>query len=426
MERKSYKIYIVGAGVSGLTAAINLERNGYRPIILEATDRVGGRVKTDLVDGYQLDHGFQVLLDAYPKAQEYLDFKALDLQSFLPGAIIYKDGKTQTIGDPLRNISLLWPTLTSPVGTIKDKLKVLKLNTDLKKKSIESIFESEEVTTLQYLKSKGFSESIITNFFKPFFAGIFLEPELKTSSRMFEFVYKMFGEGHATLPKAGIGELSNQLKSKLEHTEIRYNTKVKQVKDNAIILENDEIIDTQFCIVATPADHLISNLNGQTIKWKSCYNLYFELDSRSIRQPLIGLIANEESLINNIFYHHSLDTKHRGDHELLSVTIVKDHDFNKSQLVEQVTNELKTYCNIDARRFIKQYQIKQALPDLKRLNYSLSPTETQLKSTIFLAGDHLLNGSLNAAMMSGERAAQGVIMSLEDGLVVEELTSEYL
>ncbi|NNL82113.1 MAG: NAD(P)-binding protein, partial [Winogradskyella sp.] len=120
MERKSYKIYIVGAGVSGLTAAINLERNGYRPIILEATDRVGGRVKTDLVDGYQLDHGFQVLLDAYPKAQEYLDFKALDLQSFLPGAIIYKDGKTQTIGDPLRNISLLWPTLTSPVGTIKD------------------------------------------------------------------------------------------------------------------------------------------------------------------------------------------------------------------------------------------------------------------------------------------------------------------
>ena len=93
MKNSNYKIHIVGAGVSGLIAATVLEKNGYAPVIIEATDRVGGRVKTDIVNGYQLDHGFQVLLTAYPAAQKYLDFESLELQKFLPGAMIFKNGK---------------------------------------------------------------------------------------------------------------------------------------------------------------------------------------------------------------------------------------------------------------------------------------------------------------------------------------------
>ncbi|MFC2149046.1 NAD(P)-binding protein, partial [Bacteroidota bacterium] len=80
MNKQDYKIHIIGAGVSGLTAARVLEDNGYSPVIIEATDRVGGRVKTDIIDGYQLDHGFQVLLTAYPAAQKYLNLDALELQ----------------------------------------------------------------------------------------------------------------------------------------------------------------------------------------------------------------------------------------------------------------------------------------------------------------------------------------------------------
>ena len=89
MNKKDLKIHIIGAGVSGLIAAKVLENHGYNPIIIEATDRVGGRVKTDLIDGYQLDHGFQVLLTAYPAAQKYLNYEALELQKFLPGASIF-------------------------------------------------------------------------------------------------------------------------------------------------------------------------------------------------------------------------------------------------------------------------------------------------------------------------------------------------
>ena len=89
MKKSDYKIHIIGAGISGLIAAKVLEEHGYHPTILEATKTIGGRVKSDIVEGYTLDHGFQVLLTSYPAAKKYLDFKALDLQKLLPGATIF-------------------------------------------------------------------------------------------------------------------------------------------------------------------------------------------------------------------------------------------------------------------------------------------------------------------------------------------------
>ena len=424
MEKSAYKIHIIGAGVSGLIAAQILENYGYHPTIIEASSAVGGRVKSDVVKGYSLDRGFQVLLTSYPAAKKYLDYDGLALQKLLPGATIFKNGKAQTIGDPLRKLSLLFPTLLSSIGSLADKVNILKLNARLKKKKIPAIFKTEEKTTLQYLKDFGFSNEIITDFFKPFFSGIFLEPNLETSSRMFEFVYKMFGEGLAVIPKNGIQAIPNQLKNKLRQTEIRLNTAVKQVKNNLIILEDGEEIKSDFTIVATEASALISNLKNQETQWKSCDTLYFECEKRAINKPLIGLISDENALINNIFYPTSVATNALGDKEILSVTIVKKHHFNEAELIAKTTAELKTFCGISDLRFLKRYQIKKALPQLSNIQYELSSTETQLNSSLFLAGDQLLNASLNAAMIAGERAAMGVIKTLEDGLIVDELSSE--
>ena len=424
MEKSAYKIHIIGAGVSGLIAAQILENYGYHPTIIEASSAVGGRVKSDVVKGYSLDRGFQVLLTSYPAAKKYLDYDGLALQKLLPGATIFKNGKAQTIGDPLRKLSLLFPTLLSSIGSLADKVNILKLNARLKKKKIPAIFKTEEKTTLQYLKDFGFSNEIITDFFKPFFSGIFLEPNLETSSRMFEFVYKMFGEGLAVIPKNGIQAIPNQLKNKLRQTEIRLNTAVKQVKNNLIILEDGEEIKSDFTIVATEASALISNLKNQETQWKSCDTLYFECEKRAINKPLIGLISDENALINNIFYPTSVATNALGNKEILSVTIVKKHHFNEAELIAKTTAELKTFCGISDLRFLKRYQIKKALPQLSNIQYELSSTETQLNSSLFLAGDQLLNASLNAAMIAGERAAMGVIKTLEDGLIVDELSSE--
>jgi len=102
MNKKDKKIHIVGAGVSGLIAAQVLEEQGYHPIVFEKSDRVGGRMKTDFIDGIPLDYGFQVLLDQYPMAKKYLDFDKLDLHYFWSGATLY-NGKKEYFGDPIRS-----------------------------------------------------------------------------------------------------------------------------------------------------------------------------------------------------------------------------------------------------------------------------------------------------------------------------------
>jgi len=409
MKQKSPSIHIIGGGISGLIAARVLEEHGLSATIIEATDRLGGRVKTDVVDGYSLDHGFQVLLTAYPAAKKYLDFDALALQEFLPGSAIFKNGKQKIIGDPLRNLSLLLPTLVSGIGTVNDKLKILALNRRLKKKSIQNIFAEKEQTTISYLENIGFSEAIITDFFIPFFSGIFLENKLETSSRMFEFVYKMFGEGNAALPKDGIQAIPKQLFEKLKSTTIIFNTKVKSVENGNIKLESGETLKSNFTIIATQASGLVSNLKNQATLWKSCDTLYFEVAKREIRKPLIGLIAAPNALINNIFYHTSLQTSATALKELLSVTVIDRQNLTNKQLVAKVQKELKELCNIDSCTFIKQYNIPMALPKLQDIQYEMLPSETRLTETIFLAGDTQLNGSLNAAMIAGERAALEVI-----------------
>ena len=416
MIEKEYNIHIIGAGISGLIAAQVLENYGYAPTVIEATDRVGGRVKTDRVNGYQLDHGFQVLLSAYPAAQKYLDYEALDLQPFLPGASIFKSSKQKIIGDPLRNLSLLFPTLFSGIGTFSDKFKILKLNQKLKKKTLQAIFSETEQSTLGYLEKLGFSNGIITDFFKPFFSGIFLETQLETSSRMFEFVYKMFGEGQATLPKAGIEAIPKQLLTNLKTTSFRYNTKVESLKDGEITLKDGTKLKSHYTIVATEASGLISNLKQQSTAWKSCVTLYFETNSRVIDQKLIGLIPKSGAFINNVFYNTSLETDTDPQNELLSVTVIDTQGLSNASLIEAVKTELNECCGITATNFIKLYNIPKALPKLRDLKYEMTPSETRLTDSLFLAGDTQLNASLNAAMISGERAALGVIASINTAI----------
>jgi protoporphyrinogen oxidase len=398
------KITIIGAGISGLITAIELEKLGFNQTIIEASDRVGGRVKTDVVDGLQLDHGFQVLLEAYPQAKKYLNYKTLELQKLIPGAVIYKNGKSTLIGDPLRDFSLLLPTLVADVGSIKDKLSIFKLNLAMKNKSLVAIFDSEQVSTVQYLKAKGFSDRIIQNFFKPFFSGIFLETDLRTSSAMFEFTYKMFGEGLAVIPKEGIQAIPNQLKSQLTKTVFKFNTKVKTVEEGRIVLEDDSVITSDIIIIAADASKILGL--AKPIAWKACDNLYFEVEQNILKKPIIGLVADPEALINNIFYTTSITNNNTSKAQVLSVTIVKNHNLDEADLINQVETELKSNCGIITKRFIKRYTIKKALPDLEHVDYSGNDAKFKFSDSIYLAGDTQLNGSLNAAMTSGETVAK--------------------
>ena len=405
--KENKTIYIIGGGVSGLIAAYELEQAGYFPKIIEQTAEVGGRVKTLKEKGFALDLGFQVLLSSYPMVNKYLDVDALHLNKLEPGALIYANGKAISIGDPLRNWKMLIPTVFADIGSFSDKFKILKLNYKLKKKSIQDIFDSPETSTLQYLVQLGFSSKIIDRFFKPFFAGIFLEPSLKTSSRMFEFVYKMFGDGYATIPKLGIGAISNQLKNKLQQTEFLFNSEVKEITNDFIVMCNGEKFTHEGLILANNAPSIISSAKNQDKKWKSCMCIYFEVDQTNIPDHTIALIADEDNYANNLFAFEDLPT----GKTILSVTSL-ELGKSEQEIIDKIIKEVKTYTGATIVNYIHHYNIKQALPDIQNLKTTMQPNETQLSEKIFLAGDTLLNGSLNAAMASGQLAAKALINQL--------------
>ena len=405
-------IYIIGAGVSGLIAAQNLEQKGYVPTILEATDYIGGRVRTEIIDGWILDVGFQVLLDAYPMSKKYLNYADLDLQRLSPGARIYTDNDSSIIGDPLRDTSMLFPTLFSSIGSMRDKLKIFQLNLRLKNTPIATLFNKKEKTTLSYLQYLGFTDKIITQFFKPFFSGIFLECDLHTSSRMFEFIYKMFAEGFATLPKAGIGAIAKQLAGQLKTTQIQLNNEVQKVTTDFITMASGDQYPYDVCIVATDPS---SFLEGYSVKnrWKTCDTLYFSVRVTDVPPPIIHLSALSDTLINNIFYPTSVQRAPDPHHQLLSVTVVKQHSFSSEVLVSQVKGELEKYFSITKVKFIKHYAIPRALPDLGSVSYAPNLDLMTYEDKILLCGDHTANGSLNAAMISGEIAAHDVLNRLK-------------
>jgi len=403
------KIYIIGAGFAGLSAAITLEKAGYSPIIFEASSKAGGRVKTDIFKGYQLDYGFQVLLDAYPKARDYFDFNELELQKILPGAILFHNGRSVTIGDPSRHIAFLFSTILSGVAGLKDIYRILLLYRDLKKMTDEEIFSSEEMSTLTFLKKRKFSNGLITKFFKPFFTGIFLEPDLQTSSRMFQFVFKMFAKGYAVIPKSGMGALADQLVNKLQRTEIHYNCPVKGVSEGEVRLQSGKQFKADAILIAAEPTFPVDSIESSNQEWHSCDTLYFEVNSRTIKRPIIGLVREADAIINNIFYPTSIACQNKGEKELLSVTIVKDHILQEEKLVRQVVKELKVHCGIENVQFLSRYKIKKALPSLESLKGQWHAREGKVGNNLYLAGDHLLYGSSNAALFSGERAAEAVI-----------------
>ncbi len=402
---------IVGGGAAGLIAAHTLEAAGHSPLLLEREDEIGGRLRTDEVDGFRLDRGFQVLLTEYPEVKRYLDLDALQVQAFRPGGHVHMRQQHFRFADPLREPAQLFRSALSPVGTLKDKVQLAQLGLKLMRSSPEECFAGHTgERTIDYLWKYGFSEQIVERFFRPFFGGIFLEQELHTPAAMFRFILKMFAQGRAVLPAEGIQAVARQLAGKLERTEIRTHTTVQSIEGTTLILQDGTRLPARAIIVACAPDSIFPQLAAD-LTWKATTNLYFYSTRRLKENRLINLVADPTSTINTFCVLDEVAPTyklHQQGGSLISVTL-KERPAGNSLAQEEQDLLRHTRLPNDALSFLHRYDVRYALPKLDSVAYRYDPTHSRLIDRVFLAGDQQLNGSLDAAMRSGRLAAEGAL-----------------
>jgi protoporphyrinogen oxidase len=408
-----HDVIIIGAGLSGLSAAVHLHRQGRKVLILEASDRAGGRVKTDLVDGFILDRGFQVLLTAYPEAKKLLNYKDLQLQKMLPGATVLYDGGTFEIADPIRRPMALFSTLFAPVGTIRDKINTLWLKNKLQKMSIDEIFNQQEQTTLQQLSDYGFSQKMIERFYKPFLSGIYLENQLTTSNRMFDFVMKMFSDGDVAVPAFGMEEIPKQLVSQLPESSIQYHKNVTKIAENTLTLEDGTTFEANQIVIATNANEFTKQfLPNQKTTAQQVTNVYFEARTAPTNKAVVVLNASSnKKWVNNLTVLSNVSKTYAPlGKVLISVSYNGLAHVEDSELAENMKKELEQWYGKQVHdwKLIKTYRIDYALPIQDSVKNELSISEIKISDTLFICGDHLLNGSINAAFKTGRLVAEAM------------------
>ncbi len=410
---------IIGAGIAGLTCAVHLQQAGRNVLLLEASDGVGGRVRTDLVDGFRLDRGFQILLTAYPEAQRLLNYSALNLRTFRSGALIHDgtDGWMKLL-NPLREPLSVSQTLTSPVGSLSDKINIVSLLRRTQSLPLEELFRQPATTTLTFLREQGFSEMMIERFFRPFFGGVFLEDELRTSSNFFEFCFRMFYTGDAAVPALGMGEVPAQLAAQLRPDSVRINTPVARVSGvrpsgREVTLASGEVIAASAVVLAVdaaPAARLLGLPEPTAIDFTHTTCTYFAMPHEhkpvvKNGDKLLLLNAKRSGAVHNLALLTDVATDYApAGQSLVSVSTQGMDTIDEAALTARIRQELTGWFgeSVSQWRHLRTYHLPQALP---AYGPETPAKPLQLAPGLFQCGDQTAYPSLNAAMQTGRLVA---------------------
>lgn len=387
-------------------AAKTLHEAGKQVCVVEASDGIGGRVRTDVVDGYRLDRGFQVLLTAYPEVQRSLDLKSLDIRPFDAGAVVWIDDVGHQIGDPFRDPSTLIETVRSPVLPFLDKLRLLRLRLKLQRGQANRLLQGPEQTTRDRLSAQGFSPQAIERFFEPLFAGIQLDPDLATSSRMFAIIFRMLTEGVTGVPNLGMGEIPAQLSAALPPTDIHLRTPVLSVAPGQVLLEHGAIAANEI-IVATdgPAAAQLLDIPHPGSQHVSC--LWFAADIPPSTSRAIILDGYRSGPVRNVAVMTNVAPGYApaGRH-LIAAACPGD---TSTDLVTTATAQLNRWFGgaTTGWDLLRVDRIVHAQPSQQP---PLLPRQSvRMGDGLWVCGDHRDTGSIQGAMFSGRRTADAVL-----------------
>jgi phytoene dehydrogenase-like protein len=401
-----YDAIIIGAGVAGLACAKVLEEQQLSYTVLESGTRPGGRIQTDAVDGYLLDHGFQVIQTGYPDIAQYLNLKELQLNKFPAGVAVRLNGRFHTIADPRQHPRHLMSTIASPIGTFGDRIAMLKLARHVCSGSVADIFNQPEEFTRNYLTGYGFSEKFISSFFVPFLAGACLDKNINISSRVLKYLFRVFAMGDATLPSKGMGEIPRQMADSLGPDRIQFNSKAIKVTDGSVTLEDGRTILGKQIVVATPEPILQDLLGIKTVNrsvGESC--LYYSTDwVPPFKEPFLLLNGDGYGPVNNIAFPSMIAKEYApAGKTLIAVIVVDDQFIKRTDLESEVRSQCCEWFGdiVNGWEHLRTYQIEHALPDQSPPTQNPYLLPKPISENIRVCGEYQSLPGLQWALMSG-------------------------
>ena len=410
---KQVEVAIIGAGLAGLACAIELQKNNINFQIFEASDGVGGRVRSDVIDGFILDRGFQLYNPSYPEGKRLLNYDALDLKPFIPGVAIRDNKRLRIVVDPFRAKGFRLNLLKDIPGNPLSYLGLLRYFLSYLVTSDAQIATTKDISASDSLIKSGVRGNLLEKLLRPFLKGVFLESDLKTSRKFLDVVLKTFLRGIPSVPAQGMQVISDQLASKLPMEKISLNTKIIKIEGNKLQTENEEIIAKKI-VVATDPTTAISWLNLEEKIMHTVTTWYFKADQRVAElvkgKPILFVDAsNNGPLANAVVLTNAASSYAPPGQVLVSASAISPH---QNADLESVKKHLSVIFGLDTNswQLIKQYQIKEALasmyPPFSLIN------SNQISEDLFVAGDHRATSSIQGALLSGTNAATLVKVSL--------------
>ncbi|MEV5322641.1 NAD(P)/FAD-dependent oxidoreductase [Nonomuraea sp. NPDC052634] len=397
---------VVGAGMAGLACAVHLHEAGVPVRVLEASDGVGGRVRTDVKDGFRLDRGYQVFISSYPEARRVLDIKALDLRAFSSGVIVRGHRASARVMLPWRHPMHAFSALMAGVGTLKDKAVLSAVTARDLAMPGKVLRDARERRTDEELRAWGMSPKMIGCLMRPFLAGVLLERELETSSRVFHLLWRSFARGTIGLPALGMGEIPRRLADRLPPGTITLGAQVVEVSDSGVRLAGGTTISGSAVVVAADpqaAGRLLDEIEVPPMR--SVTTFYHAAPRSPMGEPT--QIVDATGIITDTLVVTDAAPEYSMDGRALVSTSVLGLDADEPAVRRRLA---EIYGSTDGWEHVATYRIPAALPAMPPPYPLRKPV--RLRDGLYVCGDHRDTGSLQGALVSGRRAADAVLADL--------------
>lgn len=263
-SRMDTDVVVIGAGLAGLQAARGLQELGKSVVVLESSDEVGGRIRTETIDGFLCDRGFQVLNPAYPALRASVDLPALELQSFGVGAIVRDGDKVTTLAHPLRYPSHAVETLLSRHVPLSDVAALGRwIGPTLLGGGRDAEPERDQSLDASFDKA-GLTGRLRRDLLDTFLAGVLSTATGRSSANYVRQLVRYFVLGAPGLPSRGMRALPEQIAATL-HEPVRLGTQAHSVEETSAgvrVTTDRGTILARAAVVAVDPQHL-TELTGQ-------------------------------------------------------------------------------------------------------------------------------------------------------------------